>query len=45
MLLQYYYRIVTRMFKFAVVARLTGLIEALRKKYTTIKKWQGKEGG
>lgn len=25
------------MFKFAVVARLTGLIEALRKKYTTIK--------
>lgn len=45
MLLQYYYRIVTRMFKFAVAVRLTGLIEALCKKYTTIKKWQGKEGG
>lgn len=37
MLLQYYYRIVTRMFKFAVVARLIGLIEVLRKKYITIK--------
>jgi len=33
------------MFKFAVAVRLTGLIEALCKKYTTIKKWQGKEGG